>query len=56
MTTDSVHALLASLLSAPTQAGASYQSLNAPAPQVQPPSPMWIAVRQRFTVADLEET
>ena len=49
MATDFTYASLASLLSAPTQATPSYQSLSALAPQIQPAPPMWIAVRQRFT-------
>jgi hypothetical protein len=40
MATDFTYASLASLLSVPTQAKPSYQSLGALAAQVQPPPPM----------------
>src|SRR4051812_49330206 len=49
MATNFTYGSLASLLSAPTQTTPSYQSSSALAPRVQPPPPMWIAVRQRFT-------
>jgi hypothetical protein len=56
MATDFTYGSLAGLLSGPTHATPSYQSLSALAPQIQPPPPMWIAVRPRFTQFDANLT